>query len=335
MLTAGVIGMGFAGLTHSASIAAMPGARLAAVVDVEAKKRSAGMKYFDVPGYSSAGEMLKREAPDIVVVGLPTYMHCRFTVLAARFGCHVFCEKPMATSLAEADRMIGATERAGVLLMIGNVLRFWPEYQYLKKTFDAKKLGRLRSLQMSRLSPMPMWSWQNWLNKQDKSMGIIDLHMHDTDFIRYLLGEPKRLSSSACKHGGGWRQLFTNFDYPGVSAAVEAVFDLPPRFPFTMSYRAVFERGALVYDCNAAPTLTLYPEKGKPRHPRMPAAAAPASGKSGAPAPIGAYYDELRYFVDCIRRGQKPAVTTARDSRTSLALAFREMQSPKRNYRSR
>ncbi len=327
--------MGFTGLTHSASIAAMPGAGLAAVADIDLKKRSAGMKYFDVPGYSSAEEMLKKEAPDIAVIALPTYMHCRFTVLAARFGCHVFCEKPMATSLAEADRMIGATERAAVLLMIGNVIRFWPEYQYLKKTHDGRKLGRLLSLRMSRLAPTPMWSWQNWINKQDKSLGIIDLHIHDTDFIRYLLGEPRGLSSSGCKRGSGWRQVFTNFDYPGVSATVEAVFDLPPRFPFTMSYRAVFERGALVYDCNAAPTLTLYPEKGKPRHPRMPAAAAPASGKSGAPAPIGAYYDELRYFVDCIRRGQKPAVTTARDSRTSLALAFREMQSPKRNYRSR
>jgi len=79
--------------------------------------------------------------------------------------------------------------------MVAQVIRFWPEYVKLKEIFDSGSLGKMVSISCARLSPTPTWAWNNWLLDSERSGGaLLDLHIHDTDFLLYLLGKPQKAS---------------------------------------------------------------------------------------------------------------------------------------------
>ena len=76
--------------------------------------------------------------------------------------------------------------------MIGQVVRFWQEYDYVKKVYESGELGKLMSGKLSRMSGVPKWSWDGWLQDKNRS-GLVpfDLHIHDADFMVYAFGAPK------------------------------------------------------------------------------------------------------------------------------------------------
>ena len=134
---------------------------------------------------------------DVVDICLPTDLHADFAVRALQMGKHVVCEKPMAISLAEADRMIEAARKSGRRLMIAHCIRFWPEYVELRRLVESGELGHLLSLSLTRYSPFPSWGSDNWLADERRAGGAaLDLHIHDTDFAAYLMGRaPDEMAS--------------------------------------------------------------------------------------------------------------------------------------------
>jgi predicted dehydrogenase len=181
---------------------------------------------------------------------------------------------------------------------------------------------------MKRVGSRPGWSWQSWLLDPRRSGGVlIDLHIHDTDFVRYLLGDPLKVDSVGSGRKGAWNHIWTRYQYKNVTVHAEAGWDMPPAYGFCMAYRAVFERGMLDYDSGRTPALTLYPARGKARHPKPPAPRVRGRAGGGNVADLGGYGNEIQYFVDCLSKGREPAVTTARDARDSLALVLKEVRS--------
>src|SRR5579884_441379 len=135
MLRVGLAGCGFMGRMHAAVYAALAGAKLAACTDAEPSQNGRALaQKFEIPYYASFEEMLDKEQIDFVDICLPTFLHKEYTVAAAARRKHVFCEKPMAMTLKEADEMIEACSVAGVRLMIAHCIRFWPEYRILRET---------------------------------------------------------------------------------------------------------------------------------------------------------------------------------------------------------
>jgi len=336
MIKVGILGMGFIGRGHFSRIASIPDAKVTAVADVEPERRQGllqiegnidlGLEKLDTTGvipYDSAERLIVAAPVDVVDVCLPTYLHRRYTVAALDAGKHVFCEKPMALTLADADAMLEAAAKSGRLLMIGHCIRFWPEYMYLKKTMDSRELGALLSLRLSRMGTAPAWSWQGWMLDAKRSGGaILDLHVHDVDFMHHLLGNPRAVFAQGGHAGAtsGYDFAEAAYQYDHVPrVTVEGGWMLGP-LGFQASYDAWFEGGFLCYRGWESPTLTLYRNGEKSgTHPQF--------------EPGDAYTNELRYFLDCVAKRKSPERCLPQSARDSLALIFKEQESIKRKAR--
>lgn len=308
------------GRMHANVYGLLDQAQLVAVVDRKPEHAEAFVRDFGVRSYESLGELLANEEVDAVDICLPTYRHKEFVVRAAQAGKHVFCEKPMALTLADADAMIEACERADVRLMIGHCIRFWPEYALLKKIKDEGTLGKLLSINLTRYGEFPSWSTDNWL--ADESMaggGALDMHIHDTDFALFLFGEPTTMESFGTDDGRGIGQIFTTMQYPGAVAHLEGGWNLPPKTPFKMAFRAIFERGAVIMDGGP---MTIYSQDAEPSVPEFPKMEAAGGGNI---SDLGGYYHELAYFVERVQSGMPFEVTTPQSSRESLKTALKEI----------
>lgn len=321
MLRVGLVGCGFMGRMHANVYGLLEGAKLVAIADHKPDRQEKFAGDFGVNGYASLEAMLASEELDVVDICLPTYLHKDATLMAAQAGKHVFCEKPMALTVAEADEMIAAVDQAGVQLMIGHCIRFWPEYALLKQITDEGRLGKLLSINLLRYGEFPHWSSDNWLaDEKLAGGGVLDMHIHDTDFIHYLLGDPDSISSWGTVDERGPGHVFTTMTYGSTIAHLEGGWNLPSHTPFKMAFRAIFERGAAIMD---AGPLTIYEPGKDPVVPEFPKMEAQGGGNI---SDLGGYYHELRYFVDRVNAGQALEIVTPQTSRKSLETTLEEIR---------
>jgi myo-inositol 2-dehydrogenase/D-chiro-inositol 1-dehydrogenase/scyllo-inositol 2-dehydrogenase (NAD+) len=178
-LRVALVGAGRAGSVHAANLADYAArAEVAAVVDERAEAAAA------LGPAASLEDALER--CDAVVISAPTFLHRDLAVRAAEAGKHVFCEKPMALTLAECDDMIGAAERAGVVLQIGFMRRFQPEFVEARRRIEAGDVGEpmvIKSLTRGPGLPPP-WAWS-----LEQSNGMLaEVNSHDFDSVRWLVG---------------------------------------------------------------------------------------------------------------------------------------------------
>jgi predicted dehydrogenase len=321
-----VVGCGFMGRMHANVYGLLDNAELVALVDRKAEKRDRYSVDFGVPAYETIHELFV-EHPDLdaVDICLPTFEHKDATIIVAAAGKHVFCEKPMALSVDEADEMIESCRKAGVRLMIGHCIRFWPEYVLLKQLVDEGSLGKLLSINLTRYGEFPTWSTDNWLADEEKSGGgVLDMHVHDTDYIHFLLGAPKSVNSWGTIDHRGPSQVFTTMQYAnGTVAHLEGGWNLPNYTPFKMAFRAIFERGAAIMDGGP---MTIYEDGKGPSVPEFDKMEAAGGGNI---SDLGGYYHELKYFVDRLESGEPFETTTPESSRQSLATTLEEIRQVK------
>jgi predicted dehydrogenase len=111
-------------------------------------------------------------------------------IAAARAGCHVICEKPMARTLADAEAMLAAARDAGVRLFVAHVVRFFPEYVAARAAVLDGAIGEPGVLRLTRASYRPRHPAGHWFFDHAKSGGIVlDLMVHDLDFARWIAGD--------------------------------------------------------------------------------------------------------------------------------------------------
>ena len=318
------------GSLHAQVYTLLRKASVAAVVDQDAKRtgeklRSLGL---ECPVFSDLDEALGSVEVDAVDVCLPTPSHPAAVRKAVAAGKHVFCEKPFAATAAEAETLAGLARKARVKMQIGQCIRFWPEYQMLEQYVKAGRGGRLRSLSLVRRSAFPSYSVGNWLKDETCSGGAaFDLHIHDTDFVHHLLGQPKAVTSVGTKDPSGWNHIFTTYHFGNVAVTAEGGWNYPAKWGFQMSFEAVFEHAVLEYDSRRSPTLTLV-EKGRERRPlafKQPGINSRASG--GNISALGGYYNELRYFIDCLENDRAPTIATPAQGAESVRTVRAEIKS--------
>ena len=125
----GMIGSQFIAEIHAESFAGIPDAEIVAVASpTEAHVSDFADRHGVAKWMTDYRELVQLDEVDVVLLALPNYLHCEACCAAAEAGKHVICEKPMCTTMAEADRMIEACELAGVMLMYAEELCFAPKY---------------------------------------------------------------------------------------------------------------------------------------------------------------------------------------------------------------
>jgi predicted dehydrogenase len=316
----GIIGLGFMGATHIAGYARVPGVSVTAVstsnpavlagdlskiggnidfdsssIDISAAKK-----------YPRWQDLVADTRVDAVDICLPTDLHEPVTGAAMAAGKHVLCEKPMALTEADCELMIEAANKHKRVLMIGQVLRFWPEYLALQEFAASKKYGSIRSATFVRQCGLPDWS--KWLPVEARSGGAtLDLLIHDIDQALLLCGMPERVSAKKLGDGDG---MMATLIYPGGPEVRIQGGWFQPGAPLKMSFQTVAERGQIEF---SAEGLFLNDASG---------------GRTKLePAGPDGYQAEVAYFIECCQKQTEPSRCTPRASAQAVQVALRLKQS--------
>jgi predicted dehydrogenase len=183
-----VIGCGAVSAWHLAALRAVPEARLVACADVEEKRAEEKAREFGAARHYPAWEpAVEDKQVQAVVICLPHHLHAQASVAAARAGKHILIEKPMALSLADSKKMAHEANKAGVVLMVGQVLRYRPTYRLAKRLLKAGIIGAPSQLIRRRL----MWSVEApraWATKPSEAGGwlLYGYGSHEVDAILWL-----------------------------------------------------------------------------------------------------------------------------------------------------
>ena len=264
--------------------------------------RAHGVRDFSaVRKYREWRELIEDAHVDAIDICLPTDLHAPIAIAALEADKHVLCEKPMALSAEDCNRMIATAEKRNRILMIGQVLRFWPEYRHLEHFVKSGEHGRIRSATFVRRCGIPDWS--RWLPDESRSGGaVVDLLIHDIDQALLLFGVPDRV---AAKSMGGPDTLMGTLMYPrGPEVRIQGGW-FAPGTPLSMSFQARADRAELEWTTDG---LMLSDHRGQRERIK------PETGD--------AYDAEIAYFVERCRTGEQPARCMPQDSARALKLAL-------------
>ena len=178
----GMIGLGRFSRYHLKCLKQQQGVVLAAVADPNRERTEEVAAEWGCRGYEDWRRMLEDEALDAVVVLTPEDMHTEPVLKALASGCHVFVEKPLALTEADARRMVRTAEERGKLLMVGHVGRFDPRIAHIRREVEAGSLGKLRSVYCRRNNP------KKYFHIYRRSSPIYVLGIHDIDLMHWVTG---------------------------------------------------------------------------------------------------------------------------------------------------
>lgn len=303
MLKVGIIGAGFMGGMHLACYQALGDkVTVAAVADIQPARAKAFADKTGAAVYASGMDLIAHAEVDAIDICLPTYLHTQHAIAAMEKGRAVFIEKPVCLTKQEGEALLACSEKTGAAVMVGQCIRFWPEYVWLKQAADSGRFGAILSGVLKRVSPHPGWAWDNWLHKVECSGSVaLDMHIHDTDYLRFLMGEPQSMKATAVRDTEGViQQMFTLYQYKNAAVMAEVAWDYPPSFPFCMEYRIKFEQATAVFNSGASPALMVYPKEGEAYSPEIQAEFSGSNDIGGNVSSLGGYYAELKYFIDRI-----------------------------------
>ena len=295
MLKIGMVGMGGISHAHVDGWLEIPEAKVICVCDIRPEKADEAAAKTGAKAYYDFDEMLASESFDILDICLPTYLHADFACKALEHDIHVLCEKPISLKREDVARVYGTAKAHGKNVMIAQVVRFWREYELLKAAYDTGKYGKLLSGHMTRLGSTPKSSWDGWMRDPERSgMVPFDLHIHDLDFMIYAFGKPEKMTRF--RAGTPTQDYFEAiYQYPDFFVSGEAAwFDCSWRFQ--CAFRFQFEQAVLEFKDGK---LTIFHNNGDIEGLDDNN----VEGDGYVPA-TNAYYNEIRYFVDCVLAGK-------------------------------
>lgn len=262
--------------------------------------------------YTDIDEMIKNEKIDFALSVVPTYVHEEVAIKLMENGIHVISEKPMARNLEQCCNMIDAAKKYNVKLQIGQCCRFNDLRKSIKKIVEEGKYGKVIRAEFSRFSAAPLWSWNNWYMDFEKSGGaVLDLHVHDVDFIQWVFGVPNYVMSAASHVKNKFESICSNFVYDGFY--VTSMTDWSMSSPFERRGTVNLETATIVLK-EGDLFVTVYEDGGN---------------KYEIPVSEGnnMYADEVIEFIDCIETGRDSDIISPESTMLSIRLALAEQES--------
>ena len=259
---------------------------------------------------SSAEDICAADDVDLVVVATPTHLHSQYAILAAKSGKHVFCEKPLARTLVQAEAMVRASEQAGRSLAVGHVVRYFPEYRHAKRLLDDGTLGKPAIATLVR-GNFAVGSSREWYLDPAKSGGVVlDLMLHDLDTVRWWFGEPSRIYAKRFMGGAGLEYALATIRYDD-RPIVQIEASWAEHAGFRTGFELRGDRGMLTHDSRAVSPLAL----------QSPAGTAAPAMMAVPTLRENPYRRQLRDLFARIARGEPPLVD-GREGLRSLALGL-------------
>ncbi len=309
---------------------------LVAVADVRAEVAAdAARRYGAEAWYTDYRELIARPDIDLVDICTPEFLHCEQAVAAAEAGKHVLCEKPMASTLEEADAMIAAARRNGVKLMIGHSRRFTRRYREVARLIREGAVGEVRLVRENERRPramygrldLPVGHWtpeggRPWLASSAYSQGAaLTNAVHETDLARWFTGQEAVSIYAAARITDPAGEVPDFLTYVitfagGALAVAEIVNQLPADYPYYHMLEVVGTEGLIrAADPPMSPLEVWRPD--------------------GMAYPLNfghllhvddAYRDEIAAFVRCVREDRDPPLDPW-DARQALALSIAAVRS--------
>ena len=317
----GIVGVGFMGRTHLASYARTEGCRVRALLDPaqraaatgnlittgDAAKDDVERLLATLPRAASLDELLARSDIDLVSICTPTDTHVELVRTAIRARKHVLVEKPTALDANAIDALDQEARAAGVLVMPAHCMRFWPAWAWMAEAIRTRRFGAVQRARFRRLGAAPSWSQQFYLDFARSGGAIVDLHIHDADFVRFAFGEPTSVRAS-----GSRRHVHAQYHFAdGVVVEAEGGWMDDPNFAFTMTSEVVCDRATLDFDLMRDPELRV-------------TSAADGSATAlvvGRDYPAGNGYDhEIAALIRAIANGSPAPVSLGDAARTQRLL---------------
>lgn len=310
------------GSMHANCYKNIEGATVTAVADVRPEKAAELAKLSDAEIYSTGKELIENAKVDIIDICLPTYLHAEHSLLAMDKVKYVFVEKPVALTKEEGKKLIEKAEKCGAQVQVGQVVRFFDEYAALAEMIKDERYGKVVNANFRRLSPIPLWGFENWLLDPNRSGGAgQDLHIHDVDYALSVFGKPNKIWSVKNALGTENDYVNTIMQYDGFVVSIEGTWALPESYPFTASFRVVFEKATVE---NGGGKFMKYSgsdaEEIKLEKPEMT-----ANYKGGNISSLGGYFNELLYFCTRAAAGKKIEKATLADAVASLEFVLDEL----------
>jgi predicted dehydrogenase len=330
MIRIGLAGIGFMGMIHYLAARTLPSARVVAISSRDRKKLAGdwtGIRgnfgptgtHMDLSGlkrHENFADLLADPDIDLVDICTPTRLHPGMAIDALRTGKHVLVEKAIALSTADADAMVAAARAAGRQLLVAHVLPFFPEFAFAADAVRSGKFGRLLGAHFKRVISRPDWS-SDIADAAATGGPAVDLHIHDTHFIRLIAGMPIAVCSTGVEANGVVEFLTTAYLYgpngPAISCTSGAVSQSGR--PFAHSFEVFLERATLTYDSGGTP-LTVFTADGKSSTPEL-----------ASSDPIESFARKIQAAVDGITSGQEPALLSGACARDALVLCHKEIES--------
>jgi predicted dehydrogenase len=301
-LRVGVVGLGYWGPNLARNFAAIPGCELAYLCDADDAARDRAARSFPAArATSELADLLADPSLDAVVLATPVPTHAELAVRVLEAGKHCFVEKPLAQSVADAERAVAAAQVSGRLLMVGHLLEYHPGVRTLKDLTDSGELGdQIFYIYGNRLNLGKLRADEN---------ALWSLGAHDVSVVLYLAGDEP---SEVVAHGESYVRdgvqdvVFCFLRFPSGLVAHLHLSWLEPhkerRFTVVGSRRmATFD------DMELERKLTVY-DKGFDEDARTYGEYITRSGGSFSPqiANVEPLRTECEHFVECIRTGQVP-----------------------------
>ncbi len=315
------------GVTHLKAYRQIPGARIAALCDavrlpldgdfsnISGNVGDPDPLILDMTGVKTTHNMddlLADPEIDLIDLCVPTSVHPKLAIAALNAGKHVVCEKPLARTSALAREITEAAAHASGYFMPAMCIRFWPEYAWLKDAIDSGRYGRILAAHFRRVSEAPVWS-KDFMDGARSGGALLDLHIHDADFVQYCFGRPKAAYASGFPYkSGAIDHVLAQYQVEsGASVSAEGSWAMTQGFGFMMGYTAVFEHGTVDFDSRrGSDAMRLF------RDDHETVTIQPAGGDG--------YLGELTHMVDSVLAGKPPHLVTAEDGLSAVEICEAE-----------
>lgn len=180
MLNAAVIGVGNMGQHHARVYYELPEVNLVAIADRDVKNARILANKYQCNLYENYKKMLNQERIDLVSIAVPTPLHKKIAIDVLNSGKHLLLEKPIASTISEAEQIIKIAKRKKLKFTVGHIERYNPAVKKLKEVINQDKLGKIISIVIKRVGTYPQ-------RFKDANV-IVDLAVHDLDIINCLFG---------------------------------------------------------------------------------------------------------------------------------------------------
>ncbi len=297
----GVVGLGYWGPNLARNFAAIDGCELTWLCDGSEQIRSKLADAF--PGVRTSAEideLLADPGLDAIVLATPVPTHAELAARVLEAGKHCFVEKPLATTVADAQRAVDAAEKAGRILMVGHLLEYHPAVTHLKELLDADELGSLYYVYGNRVNLGKLRAEEN---------ALWSLGAHDVSVVLHLIGEePVECSAHGESYvrGGVQDVVFCYLRCPSGQVAHLHLSWLDPHKERRITVVGS-KRMATFDDMRTEGKLTVY-DKGFDEDASSWGEYITRAGESFSPRLANAepLRIECEHFIDCIRSGATP-----------------------------